>query len=42
MMFADSERVQPDLVGVFDLLHQLSEPLHRVHRSARIGIQFSF
>jgi hypothetical protein len=29
MMFADSERVQPDLVGVFDLLHQLSEPLHR-------------
>jgi hypothetical protein len=23
-MFADPERVQPDLVGVFDLLHELS------------------
>jgi len=30
MMFADPERVQPDLVGVLDLLHQLAQPLRRI------------
>jgi hypothetical protein len=34
MMFADAERVHPDLVGVFDLLHELSQPLRRVHGAA--------
>src|SRR5258705_1687629 len=34
MMFADPERVQPDLVGVFDLLHELSQPLRRVDGAA--------
>jgi hypothetical protein len=33
-MFADPERVQPDLVGVFDLLHQLSQPFRRIHGAA--------
>jgi len=33
-MFTDTERVQPDLVGVLDLLHQLSEPLGRIHGAA--------
>jgi hypothetical protein len=34
MMFADAERVHPDLVGVFDLLHELSQPLRRIHGEA--------
>ncbi len=31
MMFAAAKRVHPDLVGVFDLLHELSQPLPRIH-----------
>jgi hypothetical protein len=33
-MFADPKRVQPNLVGVFDLLNQLSQPLRRIHGAA--------
>src|ERR1700736_5552447 len=34
MVFTDTTRVQPDLVGVFDLLDQLSQRLGRIHCAA--------
>jgi hypothetical protein len=34
MVFADAEGVQPDLVGVFDLLNQLPQTLRRIHSTA--------
>ena len=33
-MFADTKRVESDLVGVLDLLDQLPQPVGRIHRTA--------
>ena len=34
MMFADPEGVNSDLVGAFDLLHELSQPFRWIHSAA--------
>jgi hypothetical protein len=34
MVLAHTKRVQPDLVRVFDLLDQLSQTVHWIHRTA--------
>jgi hypothetical protein len=34
MVLAHPKRVQPDLVRVFDLLDQLSQPIRWIHRTA--------
>jgi hypothetical protein len=34
MVFANTKRVQPHFVGVFDLLNQLSQTVRWIHRTA--------
>jgi hypothetical protein len=34
MVLTDTKRVQPHLVGVFDLLDELSQTVRRIHRTA--------
>ena len=34
MVFADTERVEPDVVGVLDLLDQLPQPFGRIDGTA--------
>src|SRR3989442_14866859 len=39
VMLADSKRVQANLIGVLDLLHQVAQPNRRVDRSAGVVVR---
>jgi len=39
MMFSDSENIEPDLVGVLDLLNQMTQALRRAERPAGVIVR---
>jgi hypothetical protein len=39
MVFSDSKHIQSNLVGLFDLLDQVTEPLRRAERPARFSVR---
>jgi hypothetical protein len=39
MVFADAKRVQPNLIGVFDLFDQVAETVGRAHRATGVVVR---
>ena len=39
MVPADSKRVQPNLIGVLDLLHQVAQPVRRADRKTGVVVR---